>query len=397
MRLCLNSQAPTRWALLLLLLLTPILLVAGENVAFGAAKNRANSAAHTTDDREERPLITFVDLLSSSERFGEFLHTVQRLRMVLPLNRLTNATMFVPTNEAVRRYRREHGYDAADAGGSVYRGVSDGQAWYHVIRDGAIGVQDLAQGTMVWESLSRPGDNTDDIHAAPDDRHRFGIMLKTENSGGAVVANGVPVLAQNFSCEAGNVYLVDGLLTIPPSIIELLQSADSTDQSQGSSAAGAQGAYDPLGTFPFNPSDLRKYGAVERLFAAAGWSDVLGAAEDSHIQNQQDEMHTLWAFSNSAFSSEFSYAERAYLLHGSAFAADDEDLHRDAIADARAIASRYISRGPASIARLGKGKHTVQRFGSQENITVVVSEGSDGVVARVDGQPIGQFDGIARN
>ncbi|PIA17601.1 hypothetical protein COEREDRAFT_14423 [Coemansia reversa NRRL 1564] len=386
MRLCLTSQAPARWALRLLLLLTPVLLVASKNVAFGTANNRENAAAYITEDTQERPLVTFVDLLSSSERFSEFLHTVQRLRMVLPLNRLTNATMFVPTNEAITRYRREHGYNEAYVAGGVYRGVTDGQAWYHVVGDGAISVQDLVQRTMVWESLSLLGGNANKVHAAQTE-HKFGIMLKTQNSGGAVMANGVPVLAQNFSCEAGNVYLVDGLLTIPPSILELLQGTVST-------AERVEGL---LGASSADPSDMGEYSAVERLFAAAGWTDVLDTAENSNIQSQHDEMHTLWAFGNRAFSSEFSYAERAYLLHGSDFAADDEDLRRDAIDDARAIASRYISRGPTSIARLGMGKHTVQRFGSQANLTVVVSQGKDGVIAHVDGQPIGWPDVIARN
>ncbi|KAJ2613264.1 hypothetical protein H4S08_002307 [Coemansia sp. RSA 1365] len=384
MRLCPTSQASARWALRLLLLLTPVLLVASKNVAFEAAKNRENVAAYITDDVNERPLVTFVDLLSSSERFSEFLHTVQRLRMVLPLNRLTNATMFVPTNEAVRRYQREHGYDEAHMAGSVYRGVTDGQAWYHVVRDGAISVQDLARKTMVWESLSLLGGNTDEIHTAPTE-HKFGIMLKTQISGSSVMANGVPVLAQNFSCEAGNVYLVDGLLTIPPSILELLQSTVSIDQNHSGSASSAE------------PSDMGEYSAVERLFAAAGWTDLLDTAGNDNTQSQQDEMHTLWAFSNRAFSSQFSYAERAYLLHGSDFAADDEDFLRDAVDDARLMASRYISRGPTSIARLGMGKHTVQRFGSKTNLTVVVSQGKDGVVAHVDGQPIGQVDVIAHN
>ncbi|KAJ2080436.1 hypothetical protein H4R24_003091 [Coemansia sp. RSA 988] len=400
MRLCQTSQAHALWEprLLqwLLLLLTPVLLVASEKVAFGAVPSSLNSAAHITENDQERPLVTFVDLLSSSERFGEFLHAVQRLRMVLPLNRLTNATMFVPTNEAMIRYWREHGDDVVHASGSVYRGVSDVQAWYHVIGDGVIGVQELARGTMVWESLSRPSGNAQDIYAAEDER-KFGIMLKTQSSGNAVMANGVPVLAQNFSCEAGNVYLIDGLLTIPSSILELLQNAASADQDQDGIGTASKGEDDPSDTFPVDPSDLSKYGAVEKLFTAAKWIDMLDSAEGDYTQWRRDEMYTLWAFSNNAFSSQFSYAERAYLLHGAAFAADDEDLRRDAIDDARAIASRYISRGPTSLARLGKGKHTVQRFGSQENITVAVNEGKDGIVANVDGQPIGEFDIIARN
>ncbi|KAJ2640953.1 hypothetical protein GGH99_009005, partial [Coemansia sp. RSA 1285] len=68
-------------------------------------------------------------------------------------------------------------------------------------------------------------------------------------------------------------------------------------------------------------------------------------------------MHTLWAFSNSAFSAGFSFAERAYLLHGPTFAADDQSLLDEAISDTQTVAARYISAGPVSIARLGEGEH----------------------------------------
>ncbi|KAJ2318659.1 hypothetical protein IWW52_002439, partial [Coemansia sp. RSA 2704] len=204
----------------------------------------------------ERQLVTFVDLLSSSERFSEFLHTVQRLRMVIPLNRLRNATLFVPTNAALQRYRDELGKDGTRVTGSIYRGVSDSQAWYHVIGEAAIGTQDLGRGTMVWQSLSLP-DSDSSVTASNDaEKQPYGIMLKTQlRNGGSVVANGVPVLAQNFSCAAGTVYQVDGVLEIPPTIRERLHSL-------GESVTGTAGSAD-------------EYSAVVRLLAAAGWADIL--------------------------------------------------------------------------------------------------------------------------
>ncbi|KAJ2044208.1 hypothetical protein GGH13_009660, partial [Coemansia sp. S155-1] len=101
-----------------------------------------------SDPEKGRVLTTFVDLLSSDTRFSEFLHTVQRLGMVIPLNRLRNATLLVPTNEAIRRFRREQGQDSSQAAGSIYRGVADSQAWYHLIGDGVIEVGNFTQGPM---------------------------------------------------------------------------------------------------------------------------------------------------------------------------------------------------------------------------------------------------------
>ncbi|KAJ1929673.1 hypothetical protein FBU59_007027, partial [Linderina macrospora] len=73
--------------------------------------------------------------------------------MVIPLNRIRNATLFVPTNEALERYRKEH--DTTTVTGNVYRGVSDFQAWYHLIGDKPVSWKELEKGDMVWESFSR--------------------------------------------------------------------------------------------------------------------------------------------------------------------------------------------------------------------------------------------------
>ncbi|KAJ2759290.1 hypothetical protein IWQ56_005776, partial [Coemansia nantahalensis] len=96
------------------------------------------------------------------------------------------------------------------------------------------------------------------------------------------------------------------------------------------------------------------------LLAAAGWSDVLGSADDGGGGggDRLPQMHTVWAFTNAAFGAQFSYAERAYLLYGAAFAAGDEELRRDAIEDTRMLAARYVSAGPISLSRLGAGTHT---------------------------------------
>ncbi|KAJ1846488.1 hypothetical protein LPJ70_002018 [Coemansia sp. RSA 2708] len=323
----------------------------------------------------ERQLVTFVDLLSSSERFSEFLHTAQRLRMVIPLNRLRNATLFVPTNAALQRYRDELGKDGTRVTGSIYRGVSDSQAWYHVIGEAAIGTQDLGRGTMVWQSLSLP-DSDSSVTASNDaEKQPYGIMLKTQlRNGGSVVANGVPVLAQNFSCAAGTVYQVDGVLEIPPTIRERLHSL-------GESVAGTAGSAD-------------EYSAVVRLLAAAGWADILARpASSSHLA----KIHTLWAFSNREFSRQYSYAQRSYLLNGPTFAADDEELRRAAVADAQTVASRLVSNVPISIARLGAGTHSVPSLDRYANLTVIVEESHGALVGRVDGQQLGQTDVIARD
>ncbi|KAJ2784481.1 hypothetical protein H4R18_001103 [Coemansia javaensis] len=338
--------------LLLLLLAAPLLLLL--------------AAARGTDGEQDREPVTFVDLLSSSARFSGFLHTAQRLRMVLPLNRLRNATMFVPTNEAMERYWREHGQGAAQVAGSVYRGVSDAQAWYHVVGEGVLGAQDLARGAMVWESLSRPGPAAP--APAPGNSTAPGIMVKTQVAdGGHVTINGVPVHTQTYTCAAGNVYLVGGMLEIPPTILELLQ-----------------------GMAPAASRDARHaYDAMEKLLAVAGWSDVLGGTAEPALA------HTVWAFSNAAFSSLFAFAERAYLLHGAEFAADDDELRRIAVEDVRTVASRYVSPGAVSLLRLGEGTHTVRGFGRDAQLTVVMDEG--GAAGSVDGQPIRQPDLVASN
>ncbi|KAJ2775945.1 hypothetical protein IWQ57_000102 [Coemansia nantahalensis] len=337
----------------------------------------AAAAPDAGGDHERQP-VTFVDLLSSHGRFGEFLHAAQRLRMVLPLNRLRNATLLVPTNAAMERFWRDHRQGPARAPGSDYRGMSDVLAWYHAIGDGALGAHEFGRGAMLWESLSHP-----DAGLVGDEP---GVMLKTQvTSGGRVVANGVPVFAQNYSCVAGNAYMIDGVLELPPTIRELLQGGLPT--AAGHRSEGGQ-------------TSAEAYGAIEKLLAAAGWSDVLGSADDGGGGggDRLPQMHTVWAFTNAAFGAQFSYAERAYLLYGAAFAAGDEELRRDAIEDTRMLAARYVSAGPISLSRLGAGTHTVPGYDKRATLDVVVERSPGGdLVAHVDGQPIGRPDVAARN
>ncbi|KAJ1936733.1 hypothetical protein GGF37_005489, partial [Kickxella alabastrina] len=327
-------------ALLLLLLLLVSALVPG--LVQQASAQSAGSGSSSSG------ITTFIDLLSSDERFSEFLHTVQRLRMVIPLNRIRNATLLVPTNAAMQRHRKEHGEDTAThVGGAVYRGMSDYQAWYHLIGDGAIGSKELTRGTMVWETLSRlenigdggaamaaqlsaVGNGTDDDGGGGDsggdsggdkdrdrDRdkeHVFGIMLKTWISNGErVLANGVAVYGQNYSCTAGSVYLMDGVLDIPPTMQELLRQAVAEDRSARKQGARKQGARkqgarkqgarkqstEPAAAIfeAADPADTGEFSSIERLLDAAGWAHVLdmsGGGEDALA------MHTVWAFSNHA-------------------------------------------------------------------------------------------------
>ncbi|KAJ2471070.1 hypothetical protein GGI02_002516 [Coemansia sp. RSA 2322] len=341
-----------------------------------------------------RRLTTFVDLLSSDERFSEFLHTVQRLRMVLPLNRVRNATLLVPTNEAIQRFRREHGHDSSSATGSTYHGLADTQAWYHFIGDGVIDSSDLARAPMVWESLSRL-ELTDDPEAKPSD----GIALKTLiGSGGAILANGVSVLVSNYSCVAGNAFQLDGLLTIPPTIRALLH----TEAPGGGSSRLRQRKPLPVapiveGSVLSNMDEDGSFSAVEKLLAAAGWTETLGHSTESE---KDLGMHTLWAFSNQAFSDAFGYAERAYLLHGPDFTRyEDAEIHREAVEDARTLAASFISSGIVSLARLGTGEHTVLGYQNRTRLTLVVEEQRDGngLGGRINDLAIGKSDIVAQN
>ncbi|KAJ1741794.1 hypothetical protein LPJ68_002524 [Coemansia sp. RSA 1086] len=343
------------------------------SLALAAAKD---TATHSPDSSPGRPLITFIDLLSSSERFSEFLHTVQRLRLVIPLNRLRNATLFVPTNSAIQKYRKEHGKDVSFVSDNAYRGISESQTWYHAVVDGAIEPLELGRGTMVWESLSHPGiEDKPAMHDGSEEplpEHQFGVMLKTQvQPSGNVLLNEVTVLAQRYTCAAGNVYMLDGLLEIPPTIRQVLNRMEATDET----AEQTDG-----------------YTAVESLLSAAGLSDLLDESTSS-----SGGMHTLWAFSNHAFRSQFSFSERSYLLNGPKFAADDDELRRMVIADSRALASRFVSETPFSIARLGEGSHSVPSLDKNANFTVVVEKRGNELTGRIDGQPLGRIDIIARN
>ncbi|KAJ2705800.1 hypothetical protein FB645_002181 [Coemansia sp. IMI 203386] len=348
---------------------------------------------------------TFIDLLSSDERFSEFLHTVQRLRMVIPLNRIRNATLLVPTNEALRRYRKKHAGDSTHITGLVYQGVTDDQAWYHLISDRAVIPEDLVRGEMVWESFSKPWDDgapasildssTDedkddgDGDGDGDGKDRSdSIMLKTWiSSDYRVLANGVPVLAQTYSCNAGTVYMIDGLMDLPPTIQGVLQ------QQQTAMAAGVPGPSDKETSAPAEGSD---FSFIERLVSAAGWSHILDMAGNS---KEARRMHTLWAFDNRAFGAAFNYVERAYLLYGAEFAKDDDELHRAALEDTRGLASAYVSPGLISIARLGVGEHKVPGFQGSAGATVIVEQdpSSNGLSARVNGQLISTKDIVAVN
>ncbi|KAJ1957796.1 hypothetical protein EC988_000645 [Linderina pennispora] len=344
---------------------------------FGGKKGPDDSIAGTRTT-------TFVDLLSSDARFSEFLHTVQRLRMVIPLNRIRNATLLVPTNEALRRYRKEH--DTTTVTGNVYRGVSDFQAWYHLIGDRPVNWTDLVGGDMVWESFSRlthisgldpPRNGVGEGNDTKE--HQYGVMLKTRSADGRhVEVNGVSVLKTNMSCSAGNVFAIDGLLTLPPTIQGVLRANVARNQAAPTERAG-------YGDYDF----------AEKLVAAAGWSYVL----DSVPQRKRDEteasrMHTVWAFTDQAFRDEFGFAERAYLIHGAEFAKDDKDEVALALRDTRLVASQFVTKEPVSLARLGEGEHKVAGFVEGTEHTVTVDAGLSGTV---NGLRISRADIIARN
>ncbi|KAJ2391262.1 hypothetical protein GGI23_005452 [Coemansia sp. RSA 2559] len=267
--------------------------------------------------------------------------------MVLPLNRIRNATMFVPTNDAIKKYRKEHEHGPAATADNVYGGVTDRQAWYHLIADGIIDRQTLAARTMLWESYSypvegRPAFGTDGLS--------HGIMLKTkvDSNTTQLAVNGVPVLEGTFSCEAGSAFLIDGVLEIPPTILDILHEMTP-------SQAHNQRRQIVRGDDEDDASSTGEYSFVEKLLSAAGWHAVLDTPKGA--TNESAAMHTLWAFDNRAFSTSFNFAERSYLLHGPIFAADDQDLLDESIKDTQAVAARYLSTGPISVARLGEGKH----------------------------------------
>ncbi|KAJ1841909.1 hypothetical protein LPJ73_005965, partial [Coemansia sp. RSA 2703] len=216
-------------------------------------------------------------------------------------------------------------------------------------------------------------------------------MLKTRISqDDRVLANDVPVFAQNYSCTAGTVYLIDGLLTIPPTIEELLQQQYQKHQQQHDLSNDGYSVRAPT------PSDGSEFSSIERLIKAAGWSHVLDMRGDD---KDAKRMHTLWAFNNQAFAADFNYAERFYLMYGPEFTKDDDELYKETIEDTRRFVAGHITPGSISIARLGKGEHKVPRFDDGPEMIVVVEEGADGggLSARIDGQQIGTSDIVARN
>ncbi|KAJ2489375.1 hypothetical protein IWW37_004053 [Coemansia sp. RSA 2050] len=352
-----------------------------------------------TEPEKGRVLTTFVDLLSSDMRFSEFLHTVQRLGMVIPLNRVRNATLLVPTNEAIRKFRREHGQNSSQAAGSIYRGVADSQAWYHLIGDGIVDASNFTQGTMVWESLS----SSESVHYAAE--HGGGIMLKTMvGSSGKVLSNGIPVIAHNYSCVAGNAFQIEGLMTLPPTLWELLQAEipkSDSGQRRWDRPPAVESGRAHASTTDESSNDVAdggSYSAMGKLLASAGWSGILGGS--SGAGSDREGMHTLWAFTNQAFSNALGFGERAYLLYGPAFTKDeDADIHNEAVEDARIFAAGYISSGAVSLARLGIGTHIVSGFQNRTRLTVIVERqrSSGELGGRISGLAIGKSDIVARN
>ncbi|KAI7826760.1 hypothetical protein BX661DRAFT_183424 [Kickxella alabastrina] len=218
-------------------------------------------------------------------------------------------------------------------------------------------------------------------------------MLKTWISNGErVLANGVAVYGQNYS-----VYLMDGVLDIPPTMQELLRQAVAEDRSARKQGARKQSTEPAAAIFEAaDPADTGEFSSIERLLDAAGWAHVLdmsGGGEDALA------MHTVWAFSNHAFGEGLNYAERYYLLYGPAFAKDDDELYADAIADTRRFAAGCVSPGPVSIARLGAGTHKSKCSDWWPQKTLCCDDrGPEGAsVGRVNDQPIGRADVIARN
>jgi solute carrier family 25 carnitine/acylcarnitine transporter 20/29 len=75
---------------------------------------------------------TLVDVLSQHSQFSSLLHLLQRARLIPTLNRLSNATFFAPTNDAIEKWNTEHPEPTDPDDGNINESLRQ-HLFYHLL------------------------------------------------------------------------------------------------------------------------------------------------------------------------------------------------------------------------------------------------------------------------
>ncbi|OLY81548.1 hypothetical protein AYI68_g4347, partial [Smittium mucronatum] len=365
---------------------------------------------------------TIVDALSSDKRYTKFLHYLQRLHLIIPFNRLANVTVLAPTNEAFLKH--EEKYKALypnefNAEALQYYGITKENMWLHVIRDGVYGSGSWVNG-MVWESnsgwspSSTPSKNVKILPISlPSQKNlsaseRQGVMLKTRiDNRGRIFIGDVELQDGEIWCTSGVVQALDGVLSLPPKLIEYLKESPKVfseikfnDLNSPSSPSAS-----------FIPDSIQNSNLNYSLYIegikASGWDKKIFHLNNSASMVSDNKTapsrHTLWAFDTANFISCFNPPQVSYLLFH-----DKINLNSDskslALQDTRSVMRPFISPNSISISRLGPGSHKVpvvtynMKNGTElPYITVKVEKGFNSFYNgnQISSPDILAYDGIA--
>ncbi|KAJ1675933.1 hypothetical protein EV182_000292 [Spiromyces aspiralis] len=372
---------------------------------------------------------TIIDVLAREPELTKLVGTLQRLKMILPLNSLENVTFFAPTNQAFKEYERNLGLkrgdrenvgtrgwswhwpwwggkDGDDNGdgsgkhrggsddsgqpedplpqsGAEYHGITDTQMWYHLVIDGIL-MRDDFEREMVLEtgSLWRPP--VAETNETAEDPGRPGVFVRLEKQPlrSPRLGDGVAkVVRSDLSFTGGVVHIIDRVLTLPPPIYEYLaldkicgsgSSSNDNNNSSSSSSSRARRESD-------DPEHRSSFESFLKLIELAGWKDNItdGVAAlsididprlpDTGLDIDTSTTLTVFGADEDAFGRQFNSIERAYLLRGLANAGDHREMAEQVLNDVRLVAGQHIVNGSVSIGRLGgSGRYSVTALNGRE-------------------------------
>ncbi|KAJ1924566.1 hypothetical protein IWQ60_005122 [Tieghemiomyces parasiticus] len=174
--------------------------------------------------------VTLIDVLAQNPEFQELIRHLQRFRLIIPLNQLTNTTFFAPNNRAFERY-----YEAQNVGGSESAMTAD-RLWYHLVRDRRLPLANLTAGLLL-ETLFIPdqglgGRGGQRVKIVEDGGQPTLRPFHREDDGDETPAANVlvnhraRVVNGDFTADNGIIHMVDRVLDFPARLLNEVARRD---------------------------------------------------------------------------------------------------------------------------------------------------------------------------
>jgi solute carrier family 25 carnitine/acylcarnitine transporter 20/29 len=253
---------------------------------------------------------TLTDVLSANAHFSSLLRLLQRSRLIPTLNRLSNATLFAPTNAALA----EAGFDDGDLDLTAPDNIQAAlrrQLLYHLLNYTLPLSNDTSQPTQLIETLLFPhpkaGHGKPGWPDLPDEHSLLGgegqkLKLAKDSNVTTLRANGkaAQVMMANASYAGNGLVLpIDRLLSPPKSISHALFDHPSLSQIRSL----------------YSEAQLREYATRPNLtlfvpIDTAWEGNALDELEWRYLRSGFAEKDLLELFQNHAASNTIGYANR---------------------------------------------------------------------------------------